>query len=46
MLNGQLEEVYHSKYLGSIISKDGSSTKEIHTRLGLASSAMSKLNAI
>ena len=47
MLNGQqLEEVESFKYLGSTLCKDGSSTKEIKARLGLASSAMTRLNTI
>ncbi|KAL8580775.1 hypothetical protein ACOMHN_018447 [Nucella lapillus] len=46
-INGQkLEEVDSFKYLGSIITKDGSSTKEARTRLSLASSAMTKLDTI
>lgn len=47
MLNGQrLEEVENFKYLGSTVTKDGSSTKEIKTRLGIASSARTRLNNI
>ena len=46
-MNGQiLEEVENFKYLGSTLSKDGSSTKEIKIRLGLATSAMTRLNNI
>ncbi|KAL8564069.1 hypothetical protein ACOMHN_034546 [Nucella lapillus] len=46
-MNGQkFEEVDSFKYLGSIITKDGSSTKEIRTRLSLASSALTKLDTI
>ena len=47
MLNGQkLEEVDNFKYLGSNLSKDGSSTKEIKIRLDLATSAMTRLESI
>jgi hypothetical protein len=47
MLNGrQLEEVESFKYLGSTLCKDGSSAKEIKARLGLASSAITRLNTI
>ena len=47
VLNGQrLEEVDNFKYLWSILSKDGSSTKEIKTRLGQASSVMIRLIVI
>ena len=46
-LNGQeLEEVDNFKYLGSTLTKDGSSTKEVKTRLSLAGSAMTRLNTI
>jgi hypothetical protein len=46
-MNGQkLDEVDTLKYLGSIISKDGSSIKEIKIRLEMASAAMTQLNAI
>ncbi|KAL8590218.1 hypothetical protein ACOMHN_010413 [Nucella lapillus] len=46
-MNGQkLEEVDSFRYLGSIITKDGSSTKEISRRLSLASSAMTKFDTI
>ena len=43
-MNGQtLEEVKDFKYLGSFVSEDGSSTKEIKTRIGIATSAMTRL---
>ncbi|KAL8574593.1 hypothetical protein ACOMHN_061593 [Nucella lapillus] len=43
-LNGQkLKEVDNFKYIGSIITKDGSSIKESRTRLSLASPVMTKL---
>jgi hypothetical protein len=46
IIKGQkLDEVDTSKHLGSIISKDGSSTKEIKTRLQVASAATTKLKA-
>ncbi|KAL8578106.1 hypothetical protein ACOMHN_055426 [Nucella lapillus] len=46
-MNGQkLEEGDSFKYLGSLITKDGSSTKEIRTRLSLASLTMTKLDTI
>ena len=41
-----LEEVKSFKYLGSIISSEGDSTEEIHTRIHLASSAIAKLKNI
>ena len=47
MLDGEkLEEVDNFKYLGSIITSDGTSVKEVKTRLSLASSAMTRLNII
>jgi len=47
MLNGQkLEEVDGFKYLGSTLTKDGSSTKEVKTKLSLAAAAMTRLNVI
>ena len=47
MLNGQkLEGVDNFKYLGPTLTKDGSSTKEMKARVGLASYAMTKLNVI
>ena len=46
-MNGQLlEEVDAFKYLGSTLTKDGRSTKEIKTRIGLATSAMARLNKV
>ena len=43
-MNGKrLEEVNTFKYLGAIINKDGSSIKEIKSRLALALAAMTKL---
>lgn len=46
-MNGQrLEEVDNFKYLGSSLSKDGSSSIEVKGRLGLAMSAMTRLNII
>jgi hypothetical protein len=44
--NGQQLNVDTFKYLESIISKDGSSTKEIKTRLEMTSAALTKLNTI
>ena len=46
-LNGQtLDEVDKFKYLGALITKDGTSDKEIRTRIATASAAMSNLNKI
>ena len=46
-LNGlKLAEVNSFKYLGSTLTKDGSSTKEEKTKLSLAASAMTRLNVI
>ena len=46
-MNGQqLEEVDAFKYLGSTLTKDGRSSTEIKTRIGIATSAMTKLNKI
>lgn len=46
-MNGQmLEEVRDFNYLGSFVSTDGSSTKEIKTRIGIATSAMTRLASI
>jgi hypothetical protein len=46
-MNGQkLDEVDTFKYLGFIISKYGSSAKEIKIILEMASAVMSKLNVI
>lgn len=46
-MNGQkLDEVTAFKYLGSILSKDGSSKKEINTRIGTSTAAMARLNRI
>ena len=46
-LNGTvLEEVDSFKYLGSMITKDGGSCKEIKARIGAATSAMAKLKHI
>ncbi|KAL8577432.1 hypothetical protein ACOMHN_048067 [Nucella lapillus] len=46
-MNGQiLEEVDGFKYLASIITKTGSPTKGIRTKLSLASTAMTKPNTI
>lgn len=47
VMNGQtLEEVKDFKYLGSFVSEDGSSSKEIKTRIGIATSAMTRLARI
>ena len=46
-MNGQqLEEVDSFKYLGSTLTKDGRSTTEIKTRIGIAMAAMARLNKI
>ncbi|KAL8563219.1 hypothetical protein ACOMHN_034743 [Nucella lapillus] len=46
-MNGQkLEEMDSFKYLVSTITKDGSVTKEIRTRMSLVPSAMTKLDTI
>ena len=46
-MNGQrLEEVDTFKYLGATLSKDGGSTKEIKTRIALATAAMARLSRI
>ena len=46
-MNGQtLEVVKDFKYLGSFVSEDGSSTKEIKARIGIATSAMTRLARI
>ena len=46
-MNGQqLEEVDAFKYLGSTLTKDGRSSTEIKTRIGVATSAMAKLSKI
>ena len=39
----RLEEVKDFKYLWSFVSEDGSSTKEMKTRIGIATSAMTRL---
>jgi hypothetical protein len=44
MNDQQLEEVDAFKYFGSTLTKDGSSTTEIKTRLAIATSAMVKLS--
>ena len=47
VMNGQnLEDVDSFKYLGSTLSKDGTSTKEIKIRIAVAMSAMSRLNIL
>ena len=47
IMNGEtLEEVDAFKYLGSTMTKDGRSDKEISIRLAQATSAMSKLNKV
>ena len=47
MMNSQnLEEVDDFKYLGSTLSIDGTSTKEIKIRIAVAMSSMSRLNTI
>ena len=46
-MNGEvLEEVNHFKYLGSLITKDGTSTKEVNARIGAATSALARLDKI
>ena len=46
-MNGQkLEEVGTFKYLWATLSKDGGSTKEIKTRIALATAAMARLSRI
>lgn len=46
-MNGQrLEEVRDFKYLGSLVSEDGSSTKDIKARIGIATSAMARLASV
>ena len=46
-MNGSsLEDVENFKYLGAILTKDGSCTNEIKARIGTATSAMIKLNRI
>ena len=47
LMNGEcLEEVTSFKNLGSIISSEGHSTEEIHTRINLATSAIARLKKI
>ena len=47
MLNQQqLEEVNSFKYLGAILSVDGSCEVEIRARIGTATAAMARLNRI
>ena len=47
MLNQQqLEEVNSFKYLGAILSVDGSCEAEIRVRIGTATAAMARLNRI
>jgi hypothetical protein len=46
-MNGEkLEEVTNFKYLGATLSKDGTSTAEVHIRIATATSAMARLNRI
>ncbi|PVD26746.1 hypothetical protein C0Q70_14424 [Pomacea canaliculata] len=46
-LNGKtLEQVQTFKYLGSIMSEDGSSANDVHARLQAATAAMTRLNKI
>ena len=42
----KLQEVSSFKYLGVILTKDGTSTKEILVRLGMATSAMTRLQTV
>ena len=47
MLTGQkLEKVDSFKYLGSTLTKNGSSTKEVKTKLRLVASAMTRISVI
>ena len=47
MMNDQkLEEVHSFKYLGSVITKDGSSDKDVGARIGQATSAFTRLDTI
>ena len=47
MLNGKkLKQVQHFKYLGSIITEDGRSEKEIKTRIGIAKTTFEKQKKI
>ena len=47
MMNKQkLEEVDSFKYLGSVMTKDGSSDKDIGARIGQATSAFTRLDTI
>ena len=42
----QLENMDSFKHLGSVITKDGKSEKEVTTRIGAATSAMARLSRI
>ena len=42
----QLEEVQNFKYLGATLSKDGTSTAEIRSRIAIATATMVKLSAL
>ena len=43
---GKLLELLRNKYLGTMVSTDGHSPREINTRLGIAASTMASLNRL
>ena len=46
ILGKQLQAVAEFKYLGTMVSTDGHSTREINRRLGIAASTMASLNRL
>ena len=40
--NRELKEVYHFKYLGSVLTRDGYCTKEIEMRIAIAKEAFNR----